>query len=281
MRNIKITIEYDGTNYNGWQTQKVKRHPPSLPPNADPPVAEKFRRMSAEVLNEGGQNSRFKTRTIQETIEKALKRILREEVKLVGSGRTDAGVHALGQVANFKTNSQKSLKLIKKGVNAVLPNDIAIKDIRGVNLDFHSRFNAKSKVYRYTLLNRSYRSVFEKKYSYLVFSKLDVNLIKKEVRCLIGRHNFKAFQAADKKMRPSVRKIKGIKISKKKGFIFIDFEADGFLYMMVRNIVGTLIEIGRGRFKKGSLKRILNSKNRKLAGQTAPARGLCLLKVNY
>jgi len=114
-----------------------------------------------------------------------------------------------------------------------------------------------------------------------VFSKLDADLMKREARCLIGRHNFKAFQAADKKMRPSVRKIKGIKISKRKGFIFIDFEADGFLYMMVRNIVGTLIEIGRGRFKKGSLKRILNSKNRKFAGQTAPAHGLCLLKVNY
>jgi len=252
MRNIKLTIEYDGTNFNGWQTQKLRPG-----------------------------KSKAKSKTIQQTIQKALKRILQEDVKLIGSGRTDAGVHALGQVANFKTNSPRSLKAIIRGANAVLPKDIVIKDAEEVDLDFHARYDVRSKIYRYAILNRSYRSVFKRRSSYLVSFNLDVDLIRREVKCLIGRHNFKAFQAADKKSRSSTRTIKSIKISKRKHFIFIDFEADGFLYKMVRNIVGSLIEIGRGRFKKGSLKRILKSKNRRLAGQTALPRGLCLLKVNY
>ena len=252
MRNIKLTIKYDGTDYKGWQVQKIK-----------------------------SKKAKVKRRTIQEAIEKALKRIIREEVSLIGSGRTDAGVHALGQAANFKTNSEKPLELIQRGVNAVLPDDIVIKDLSEVDLNFHSRFDVKSKIYRYSLLNRSYRSVFERRYTHLVGYNLDIGLMKKEISCLIGRHNFKAFQAADKKKKASIKSIKSIKIQKKKDSMFIDFEADGFLYMMIRNIVGTLIEIGRGKFKKGSMKKILKAKDRRLAGPTVPACGLCLLKVNY
>jgi tRNA pseudouridine38-40 synthase len=252
MRNIKLIIQYDGTNYNGWQLQRAKN-----------------------------QKLRAKTKTIQREIEKALRKILCEQVKLIGSGRTDAGVHALGQVANFITDSTMVPIRIKKGLNAILADDIVIKEAREVDIKFHARFCARSKIYRYTILNRDYRSVFEQRYSLFIPYKLDVGLMKKEADCLLGRHDFKSFQATQKNEKPSVRTLKAIEISRHNDFIFLDFEADGFLYKMIRNIVGTLIEIGRGRFESGSLKRILDAKNRKLAGKTAPARGLCLLKVKY
>ncbi len=247
MRNFKITIEYQGTNYNGWQTQKRK---PS-------------------------------TKTIQGTIEKALGRILREKVSLVGSGRTDSGVHALAQVANFKTARDLSGKEIKRSLNATLPEDIGISNIREVLSNFHARFDVKSKVYRYSLLNSPEKPIFNRQYHYRCLYKLDLNLMRKESEELVGRHNFKSFQAAEKKERSSIRRLKKITIKKHNGFIYFDIEAEGFLYKMARNIVGTLIDIGRGRLAKGSIKRILRLKNRKFAGSTVPAKGLCLMKVNY
>lgn len=248
MRNIKLTIEYDGSNYFGFQTQRTKD---------------------------------CKSPTIQEALEKALKRICKAKINLIASGRTDSGVHALGQVANFKTNSKMPLDKFRVAINANIPEDISVIKVEEVADDFHSRYSAKSKIYRYQILNRPYRSVFEGKLCYMFPHKLDFDLMKQEIRCLRGRHDFKAFQAADKKKKRSVRTIKNIKLSRKGDFIIFEIEADGFLFKMVRNIMGTLIEIGRGRFKKGSLKRILESKNRKLAGPTAPARGLTLLKVIY
>jgi len=248
MRNIKLTIEYDGTNYFGFQTQRTKD---------------------------------YKSPTIQETLEKALKRICKHKINLVASGRTDSGVHALAQVANFKTNSKMPLDKFRVAINANIPEDISVTKVEEAASDFHSRYGAKSKIYRYQILNRPYRCVFEGNLCYMIPHKLDFDLMKQEIKCLRGRHDFKAFQAADKKKKKSVRTIKNITLSKKGDLIIFEIEADGFLFKMVRNIVGTLIEIGRGRFKKGSLKRILESKNRKLAGPTAPARGLILLKVNY
>ncbi|MDD2655006.1 MAG: tRNA pseudouridine(38-40) synthase TruA [Candidatus Omnitrophica bacterium] len=248
MRNIKLTIEYDGTNYVGFQTQRTKD---------------------------------YKSPTIQETLEEALKKVCKRKTNLVASGRTDSGVHALAQVANFKTDSKMPLDKFRVAINANIPEDISVTKVEEADADFHSRYSAKSKIYRYLILNRPYRSVFEGKYCYLFTYKLDFDLMKREIRCLLGKHDFKAFQAADKKKKKSVRTIKNIKLSKKNDLIIFEIEADGFLFKMVRNIVGTLIEIGRGRFKKGSMKRILESKNRKLAGPTAPARGLCLLKVIY
>jgi tRNA pseudouridine38-40 synthase len=245
MRNIKLTVEYDGTNYAGWQCQKSK------------------------------------IKTVQETIEKAIQRILQDKIKIIGSGRTDAGVHAQAQIANFKTDSSIPLEKLQKALNAVLPDDIAITKVEEVGLDFHSRFSAKSKVYRYTILNRASRPALLKDRVYFLPHPLNLKLMQKEAKALLGRHNFQSFQAQDKKEKDSIRTIKNLKISRNRDFIYIDIEADGFLYNMVRNIVGALIEIGRGRFPEGSLRKILESRNRKLAGPTVPARGLSLIKVNY
>jgi tRNA pseudouridine38-40 synthase len=251
MRNLRLEIEYEGTGYCGWQVQ---------------------RRQKAKGKRQ---------KSIQEIIEKTLHRILQEKVRLIASGRTDSGVHAQGQVANFKTNSDMSPGKLQRALNGLLPADITISSVREVPLDFHSRFAAKSKAYRYTILNRSYPSALLKNTVYFCRYPLDIGLMLRESRVLLGRHDFKSFQASERKERDSVRTIKDLKIIKDRDLIHIEIEADGFLYNMVRNIVGTLIEIGRGRFPCGSLKKILASKNRRLAGPTAPAYGLCLFKVEY
>ena len=246
MRNLKFEIEYDGTNYCGWQVQ----------------------------------NSRRK-KSIQEVIEKALRKILQEKVKLIASGRTDAGVHAIGQVTNFKTRSAISIAKLQWALNGNLPDDIRIRKIEEVNLNFHSRFQAKSKVYRYTILNRPYSSVFYRTTAYFYPYPLDIKLMRKEAGVLLGKHNFRSFQAADKKERRPIRTIRDMRVKKDKEFIHLDIEADGFLYNMVRNIAGTLIEIGRGKFTPGYIKKILSLRDRKFAGPTAPAKGLRLIKVNF
>jgi len=237
-------IEYDGTNYAGWQIQK----------NA---------------------------KSIQGVLESALKRITDRKTRLISCGRTDAGVHAKNHVANFKTKSKIPLVNLQKGLNSLLPRDIVIKEVKEVPLNFNARYDAKSKIYRYTILNSLHPAALFRDYFYYVPYKLNLSSMKREARLLLGRHNFKSFQAADKKERPSIRTIKVLKIKRKADYIMIEIEADGFLYNMVRNIVGTLIEIGRGRFKAGSMKKILKAKNRNLAGPTAPAKGLCLAEVRY
>jgi len=260
MRNLKLVIEYDGTNYCGWQVQAHNKCKSS----------------------------------IQETLEKALKRILRKKIKLIGSGRTDSGVHGRGQVANFKTDSGIAPEKLQKALNAVLPDDISVIKTEETGADFHSRFSAKSKVYRYTILNRPSRPAILRGAVHFCSYPLDLKLMRKEARVLLGRHDFKSFCASGSNTKETIRTIKRITIRKlpynlspithnlnEFPLILIDIEADGFLYNMVRNIVGTLIEIGRGRFFRGSLEKILLSGNRKLAGPTVPAKGLCLLKVRY
>lgn len=246
MRNLKLALEYDGTNYAGWQIQKSR-----------------------------------KQKTIQETVEKALAKILQENIRLVGSGRTDAGVHALAQVANFKTNSDIAVKKLQVALNGLLPDDIVVSKIKEVDSSFHSRFSAKAKVYRYTILNRAYSSALLKDKVYFFRHRLNIRRMREEAKVLLGRHNFKAFQASTDKDLSPVRTIKSLKITRNKDLVYIDIKADGFLYNMARNIVGTLIEVGRGKFKRGELKKILLSKDRRLAGPTAPARGLCLVEVKY
>ncbi len=184
-------------------------------------------------------------------------------------------------MANFKTESTLSVKKIQAALNGILPADIRVKDAKEIGLNFHSRFDAKAKIYRYTILNRKFSSVFYSRFSHLIPYKLDVGLMQREARSLLGRHDFKAFQASDRRMKSSVRVIKKIKVSKDGEFSYIDIEADGFLYNMVRNIVGTLIEVGRKKLAQGSLKEILRKKERSLAGPTAPAKGLCLIEVKY
>ncbi len=247
MPNLKLEIEYDGSGYCGWQVQ----HP------------------------------RKNQKTIQDTIEKALRQILRERVRLIASGRSDAGVHAFAQVANFHTRVNIPLDKLQRGLNSLLPQDIVVKKITEANPHFHSRFDAKSKVYRYTILNRPYPAAIRRNDVYHYRFPLDVKLMRKEAQALLGRHNFSAFAASGSKSKDAVRSIKAIKVVKDGDCIHIEAEADGFLYNMARNITGTLIEIGRGRFPKGSMKRILAGRDRRLAGPTAPAQGLCLVKVRY
>ncbi|MDD5566344.1 MAG: tRNA pseudouridine(38-40) synthase TruA [Candidatus Omnitrophica bacterium] len=247
MRNIRLVIEYAGTHYCGWQTQ----------------------------------TRNTKTPSIQSTVEKTLCKILREKIKLIGAGRTDAGVHALGQVANFHTRASLSTEKLQRALNALLPSDITIVSAKEVPLAFHSRFRAHSKHYRYTILNRAYRSCFIADVVYLYPVRLDVACMQREADALIGTHDFRAFQAAGTQKKATVRTIKRIKISKQGDLVYIDIEAGGFLYNMARNIVGTLIEIGRHKFPRGSVTRILKSKDRRCAGPTAPAHGLCLVKVKY
>lgn len=256
MYNFKIIIEYDGRRFCGWQKQ-------------------------------GQKNS------IQETIEKALGKVLRKKIRLVASGRTDAGVHALAQAANFHTAKKIPPEKLLAAINSHLPKDIAVVRIDKARAGFHSRFDAKSKIYRYTVLARGFSSPLLRNFVYLCRFPLNLGLMRKEARVLAGRHDFKSFCASGSDVKDTVRTIKRISIKKstyelramgyepKGSLIAIEIEANGFLYNMVRNIAGTLIEIGRGRFKPGSMKRILAAKNRKAAGPALPAKGLCLVKVIY
>lgn len=253
-RNIKLVIEYDGANYSGWQRQK------NTP------------------------------RTIQETIEKILRKIIGEKIILIASGRTDAGVHATGQVANFKTISKIPAGNIKKALNGLLPKDISIRDVEEVFLNFHSRFSAKSKAYRYSILNQEHPSALLRDYCYFMPHKLDIVKMRKAAKGFLGRHDFSAFCASGSSVKGTVRTIKKISVTKKSFYplspisyplIFIDITADGFLYNMARSIAGTLISVSRGKIKPRQIKEIIKGKLRKSAGPTLPAHGLCLLKVGY
>ena len=248
MRNIKLTIEYDGTGFNGWQTQRLK-----------------------------GKS----LKTVQEEIEKAGKRLFGRPIKIIGAGRTDSGVHAKAQVANFRTDSRLPLNNIKNGLNSLLPHRISIVSAEEVSLKFHSRFDSKGKLYKYTIVNRKSRAPLMERHSAFISYDLNIGAMRKAARCLIGKKDFKSFQAIDKIERSSVRTISKVKIVSNPPAIDIYIQADGFLYNMARNIVGTLIEVGRGRFKPEKVKEILVKKHRSLAGQTAPAKGLCLEKVSY
>ena len=247
-RNLKLIIEYDGTHFCGWQAQK---------------------------------NS---ARTIQAELEKACKKIFGKKMGITGSGRTDSGAHALGQVANLKVRKPLTCGKILKAFNANLPEDIAVISVEEAHPTFHARYSAQSKIYRYTILNREARSAQQRNFYAFYPYSLNVSLMRKEVKCLLGRHDFKSFQAtppADEKKKSTIRTIKQIVIQKKGDLIHFDFEADGFLHKMIRNIVGTLLDINSGRLPKGGMKTILEKKSRLSAGRTAKAKGLCLLKVNY
>jgi len=246
-RNIRLTIEYDGTRFSGWQTQRKHKG----------------------------------LRTVQEEIEKAGKRLFGKSIALIGAGRTDSGVHAEAQVANFKIDSNLSLDNVKRGFNSYLPKDIAVLSAQDVRMDFHARFDSIGKVYRYTILNRKVRSPLLKRHAAFVSYDLDIASMRKAARYFIGKKDSKSFQASDKKERSSVRTIKRLDIVSKSPLVEIYIKADGFLYNMVRNIIGTLIDVGRGRIKPEAVKEILSKKHRPSAGQTAPAKGLCLVKVCY
>lgn len=247
MRTIKLTIEYDGTHFYGWQIQEKSK------------------------------------RTVQGEFYKAFQKVFKAQPCLIGSGRTDSGVHALGQVAHFKTNSKLPVQKIISALNANLPSDIAVVDAREVNKNFHAQFSAKSKIYRYTILNRSARPALKRQLCYFYPFPLNIKLMQTEAKALVGKHDFSSFRASDpaRQEKDSVRTIKKLAISKQGDTITIDIEANGFLYKMVRNIVGTLLEIGSDWLPKGSIKKILAKKSRTAAGKTAATKGLTLIKVKY
>lgn len=250
MRNIQLIIEYDGSNFKGWQIQPR------------------------------GQ------RTVQGEIVKALKTLCKEEVTLIGSGRTDTGVHALGQVANFKTQSSLPAAQLQQSLNGILPRDMAILTCLDVALDFHAQYSAKQKSYRYTILNRTVRGVVHRQTQWHHKYALDVELMQQEAKALVGMHDFKSFCAADPrrehgKSKDTVRTVYVLDVMRQDDRVIIDITANGFLYKMVRNIVGTLVDAGQNRLAAGGISHILTQKDRNLASPTAPAHGLCLMQVMY
>lgn len=243
MQNIKIIIEYDGTDFFGWQKQ------PNL-------------------------------RTVQGTIESALFKILQEEVKIIGASRTDRGVHAEAQVTNFFTDKGIESDILFYRLNKVLPKDIKIKTIEEVDGNFHARYNAKSKLYRYTILNGKIASPLFRFYSWHIPAKLNISKIRVAKKILVGTHNFRFFSTSGNSSENFVRNIKKITLKKEDKFIYIFVEGEGFLKNMVRYIVATLVEIGKGKIEISDIKKMLECKERKIT-KSAPAHGLCLVKVDY
>ncbi len=243
MNNIKLTIEYDGTNYAGWQQQQ-------------------------------------KEKTIQETLKKTIVSIVNEKIILHGAGRTDAGAHALGQVANFKTKSTIPTSKLVQAINFYLPKDIVVKSAKKVSKNFHSRYSAKSKIYRYSILNNNTRSTINRNFCYHYNADLNIEKMQKASKALIGKHDFSTFKSKSSNIS-NIRTIKKLDVRKKGKYLLLTIEADGFLYKMVRSIVGTLLEVGKGKMTIKEFKEILISGTRSLAGTTVPAKGLCLLRVKY
>ena len=201
---------------------------------------------------------------------------------LIGSGRTDAGVHADCQVANFKTKSKIGERNLLMGANSLLPVDIVVKDLVEVVEGFHARYDVKSKIYLYQIFNNLYPSALYRNYSWFVNSPLDVDLIREAARQLIGTHDFSSFCAANSDTVNHIRKIMDVSVRQKEGGMIKFFiEADGFLRHMVRNIVGTLVDVGRGKLSPSGFLDIVEAKDRNMAGVTAPPQGLFLIKVKY
>lgn len=245
MRNFKLTIEYDGTNYFGWQRQK--RGP-----------------------------------TIQETIESAIEKITKNGVKLIGSGRTDSGVHALGQVANFKTSTGLSAHQLQKALNSILPQDISILECSEADMTFHSQFDAKSKTYSYRILYRSSPSALDRLRAWHIPLILNLPEMKAASKTLIGEHDFRAFGLSTNTLKSTVREVLRLEISPgKNDNICFEIEATGFLKRMARLFVGTLIQVGRDRITVDGFRKMLESGERTKFARAAPPWGLYLKEVRY
>lgn len=244
-RNFKLTIEYDGTDYHGWQRQRAER-------------------------------------TVQQEIETVIGIMTGGPVTLIGAGRTDAGVHAHGQVANFACDTKLTPGIFLKGLNSLLPEDIAIRCCQEVSLDFHARFRAKSKTYRYRILNRPVRAPIGRQYAWQILKPLDLPAMQRAAGAICGTHDFKAFESTGSPRSSTVRTVFGARLyDAPGGYVCFEIQADGFLKYMVRNIVGTLVRVGQGKLDPQAVEQILASKDRHLAGITAPSRGLCLVRVDY
>lgn len=245
MRNIRLTIEYDGKNFPGWQSQPGKV-------------------------------------SIQTEIESAIKEITGEEVQLIASGRTDAGVHALGQVANFHTNTNIALKQIPYAINSKLPKSIVIKQAEEVDERFHARYNCKLKTYRYIINNSEFPSALERYREFHMPYKLDVEKMKEAVKFFEGEHDFAGFKSSGgSEKKSTVRILSDCKVIENGERIIIELTGNGFLYNMVRIIAGTIVDVGLGKIALEDLKDIIDSKDRQKAGKTLPPHGLYLVQVRY
>ncbi len=245
MFNYKIILEYDGTRYNGWQK------------------------------NANAEN------TIQGLLEDTISKITKENIVVNGSGRTDAGVHALGQAANFKTEKKFDTKFLMDNINNMLPSDIKILSCEEADERFHSRLNAKSKTYKYTVDIGKKPDVFTRRtiqhYPYI----LDFREMERAAKHLKGEHDFRSFTSNKRTKKSTVREIYSIDILIKGTEISIVYKGNGFLHNMVRILTGTLLEVGRGNIKSKDINKIIEAKDRSKAGATMPPRGLCLMEVKY
>jgi len=243
-RNIRLLIQYEGGAYHGWQIQ-----PGAL--------------------------------TIQEVLEETLSRITQERTRLIGAGRTDAGVHALAQVANLHTGSSLPARTIQRALNALLPHDIRVLMAEEIDRAFHARFSALAKRYEYRIWNHPVESVFQRRYSWWIPRTLDLEAMRAAAQSLLGEHDFLAFKASGSDAKSTVRRIVGCGWEAWGPLLVFWIEATGFLRYMVRGLVGTLVEIGLGKKETDHLEKLLVSGERSLSGPTAPARGLFLTKVVY
>ncbi|MCD8090956.1 MAG: tRNA pseudouridine(38-40) synthase TruA [Clostridiales bacterium] len=244
MSNIRLTLRYDGTKYFGFQRQKEKP-------------------------------------TIQKKLEECLSKILDEEVEIIGSGRTDAGVHALAHTVNFHTKTDKTPGEIMALLNSHLPWDIAVTEAKYASERFHSRYNVLKKTYTYRINTKGYVNVFERKYVFDYFKPLDADKMKRAACLITGTHDFKGFSAVKKTDKSTVRTIFSVDIEEKEGELDITFVGSGFLRNMVRILTGTLIEIGAGEKEDGVINEVFETKDRLKAGFTAPAQGLIMIGAEY
>jgi tRNA pseudouridine38-40 synthase len=248
MRNFKLTLAYDGTAYRGWQIQ-----PGEL--------------------------------TLQGTLEAALEAIMGRPVRTLASGRTDAGVHALGQVVGFKADTHLEAESVRRALNAKLPRDVAVLEAAEVDVGFHPIRDALSKRYRYVIHDGTTRDVFARNYCWHFGTPLDVSAIETGARCLLGTHDFSSFQTSGAPRSSSVRTVYDCTVrrgrSDRRNVLTVEIEADGFLYNMVRAIVGTLVEVGRGARPARWVAEVLASADRGRGGATAPPQGLFLVRVDY
>ncbi len=243
-KNFKITMAYDGTGYHGFQLQ--------------PDV-----------------------RTIQSELERSLSKIFQSDVKIYGAGRTDAGVHATGQVAHFMVDTGRTSEQLQRALNGLVPSDIVIKKVEEVSSDFHARYSAKSRLYRYTILNRPYPDVFLRNFVFFYRYPLDIESMIKATSIFKGSHDFTSFCAAAKEEKNNTRVVMNFNLYKWGDFIITDIEASGFLHNMVRILMGTILQAGRGKYSFEKIRDILEARDRTCAGPTLPARGLCLVCIKY
>ena len=244
MNNLLITISYDGSSYHGWQVQK----------NAV---------------------------TVQEVVQRAVERVFCESVDIKGCSRTDSGVHANKYCFSFKTSKDIDNEKVVLALNTYLPKNIAALSCERVGMDFHARYNVKSKQYIYKLYNCKIRSPFYEKYAFHYRYPIDADYLNREAQAFVGTYDYSAFCSAHSGVEDTVRTVNAFSVERDGDFVYFKVEADGFLYNMVRIMVGTLLFVSEGKIKSGELSEIIESKNRKRAGKTAPAQGLYLNEIYY